>query len=72
MEPELGIDCLKRYIEQHSYKDGVPKNWAYFRLAQIYKNMGDKKNALDYINRAIAVSPDFEEAIKERASIRNL
>ena len=72
MEPQLGIDCLKRYIENHSYKDGVPKNWAYYRLAQIYKNLGDKQHALDYINRAIAVNPDFEEALEIRASIRNL
>ncbi len=72
MEPQLGIDCLKRYIENHSYKDGVPKTWAYYRLAQIYKNLGDKNKALDYVNRAITVNPDFEEAIKIRTSIRSL
>lgn len=72
MEPQLGIDCLKRYIENHSYKDGVPKNWAYYRLAQIYKNLGDKKNALDYVNRAIAGSSYFEEALEKRREINAL
>jgi len=72
MEPQLGIACLKSYIENHSYTDGVPTHWAYYRLAQIYRNLGDKKQALECIDRAIATSPNFEEAIAIRADIRNL
>lgn len=70
MEPQLGIASLKSYIENHSYKDGVPTHWAYYRLAQIYRNLGDKKQALEYIDKAIATSPNFEEAIAIRADLR--
>lgn len=72
MEPQLGITCLRNYIQNHSYKDGVPTHWAYYRLAQIYRNLGDKKQALECIDKAIASSPNFEEAIAIRADIRNL
>jgi tetratricopeptide (TPR) repeat protein len=72
MEPQLGIACLQSYIENHSYKDGVPMHWAYYRLAQIYRNLGDKKQALECIDKAIATSPNFEEAIAIRADIRRL
>lgn len=72
MEPQLGITCLQNYIANHSYKDGVPTQWAYYRLAQIYRNLGNKNLALEYIDKAIATSPDFEEAIAIRADIRNL
>ena len=72
MEPQLGIACLKSYIQNHSYKDGVPTKWAYYRLAQIYKNLGDKKQALECIDKAIASSPNFEEAIAIRLDIRDL
>lgn len=72
MKPELGIDCLNRYIENHSYKDGVSTDWAYYRMAQIYKNMGNKQRALQCIDKALATSPDFEEALTFRSDIRNL
>ncbi|MGB3775367.1 MAG: tetratricopeptide repeat protein, partial [Leeuwenhoekiella sp.] len=72
MEPQLGIACLRSYIENHSYKDGVPTHWAYYRLAQIYRNLGDKKRAMECIEKAIASSPDFEEALAIRADMRNL
>ena len=72
MESKLGIDCLKRYINNHSVKDGVPIDWAYFRLAQIYKNIGDKQLAIEYIDKALEDRPNFEEAIKERSKILSL
>jgi tetratricopeptide (TPR) repeat protein len=69
LNAELGISCLHKYIENHSVRDGVPKDWAYYRLAQIYKNMGQKEDALLWINRAMANRPDFKEAKKEKEII---
>lgn len=66
LEAELGINCLQAYLKNHSAKDGVPKDWAYFRLAQIYKNLGKKKTALDWINKALVERPDFKQAKKEK------
>lgn len=72
LESELGIRCLQAYIDNHSVKDGVPVDWAYLRLAQIYRNMGDTEKALEWIEKAIASRPDFEEAIEEKNSILGL
>jgi len=72
LDAEWGINCLQAYIKNHTVKDGVPKDWAYFRLAQIYKNLGEKEPALTWINKALTQRPDFEEAQKERKLIESL
>jgi len=72
MEPELGLASLKQYIENHSVKDGVPVRWAHFRMAQIYRNKGDKASATHYINLALADEPDFEQALEEKKRIQEL
>ena len=65
INPELGINCLVKYIENYTVKDGVPKDWAYYRLAQIYRNLGDKDQAKQWIDKALASRADFKEARKE-------
>ena len=72
LDAELGIDCLQAYIKNHSAKDGVPKDWAYYRLAQIYKNIGKKQTALLWINKALEDRPDFKEARQEKEQILGL
>ena len=72
LNAELGIDCLQRYIENHSVRDGVPKDWAYYRLAQIYRNLGNKATALQWIDRALKERPDFKEAVAEKQQILSL
>jgi len=69
LDAELGINCLQKYIENHSVRDGVPKDWAYYRLAQIYKNIGNKKSAMQWIDKALVARPDFKEAKKEKELI---
>ncbi|SRX74398.1 tetratricopeptide repeat protein [Aequorivita antarctica] len=69
LEPEYGIECLSQYLADYSIKDGVPKDWAYYRLAQIYKNLGKKEIALTWINKALADRNDFDEARKEKSLI---
>lgn len=66
---EKGERCLKNYIKNHSAKDGVPIEWAYFRLAQIYKNKLDKEGALQWIDKALEIRPDFEQALEEKQKI---
>jgi len=72
MSPQLGIDCLQAYIKNHSVRDGVPKDWAYYRMAQIYKNLGDKSDALNWIQKALSNRPDFEEAEEEKEQILSM
>lgn len=69
LEPDYGIESLGVYLANYTIKDGVPKEWAYYRLAQIYKNLGKKKIALSWINKALAGNGDFKEAQKEKSLI---
>mgnify|MGYP003676812753 FL=1 len=69
LEPILGLASLKQYIANYSYKDGVPVGWAQYRMAQIYKNQGDKTKALHYINLCLADLPDFSDALDEKKQI---
>jgi tetratricopeptide (TPR) repeat protein len=57
---DKGERCLKVYIQNYSAKDGVPKAWANYRLAQIYKHKQDVINAKKYIDLAIAELPSID------------
>lgn len=72
LEPHYGIDCLKEYVANYSIEDGVTKEWAYYRIAQIYKNIDDKENAIIWINKALRMKKDFPEAKKEKSVILSL
>jgi len=69
---DKGEKCLTIYLNNHSAKDGVPKAWAYYRLAQVYKHKNDKENALKNIKLAIAELPKIEVFKKEKANIEAL
>ena len=69
---DQGIACLHRYIEQYTVKDGVPKDWAYFRMAQIYRHKQDKDNAQRWIAKALQSRSDFKEALAEKKLIETL
>jgi len=66
---EKGERCLTSFIENHSAKDGVPVEWAYFRMAQIFKNKNDKETALLWINKALSKRVDFKQALEEKKKI---
>ncbi len=69
---EKGERCLKAYISNYSARDGVPVEWAYFRLAQIYKHKSDKKMAMHWIGKALEKRPDFKQALEERSTIQKI
>jgi len=69
LQPQYGIERLGHYVANYSKKDELPKAWAYYRLAQINKNLGEKQIALGWIDKALKDIPDFKEAKKERSLI---
>jgi len=69
---DQGISCLDKYIANYTTADGVPKDWAYLRLAQIYKHKGDKEAASLWIDKALKSRSDFKEALAERKIISSL
>lgn len=72
IELEKGEKCLLTYIENYSARDGVPKSWAYYRLAQIQKNKKQKSQALKWIDKAIVSSPEIKVFKKEKQRIQSL
>ena len=66
---EKGERCLLQYIKNYTAADGVPKEWAYYRLAQISKHKKKKNQALKYIDIALNLRSNFKQALKEKASI---
>ncbi|MGB0895904.1 MAG: tetratricopeptide repeat protein [Flavobacteriaceae bacterium] len=66
---DKGLEHLQRYIKNYSEKDGVPKSWANYRIAQIYRYKSDKRNAYNYIQKALEEKPDLKAAQKEKALI---
>ena len=69
---DKGEKCLLIYIDNYSAKDGVPKAWAYYRLAQIYKFKKNKEDALKWIDKAIISLPKIEVFKTEKSTIQTL
>ena len=67
-----GIDHLNSYIEYYTVLDGVPLEWAYLRLAKIYRKKSNKQLALVWINKSLDIDPDLEAAIREKSAIERL
>jgi tetratricopeptide (TPR) repeat protein len=59
IELAKGTKCLFTYIKNYSSEDGVPKAWAHYRLAQIFKYQNNIENALKHIDLAISELPDI-------------
>lgn len=72
VETTTGIRCLQNYIDNYTSKDSISKDWAYFRLAQIHKNNSQKQEAINWIDKALAIRPSFKEAKKEKELIQAL
>jgi len=72
IELEKGEQCLHTYLKNHSAADGVPKAWAYYRLAQIHFHKKKKNSALNYIDLAIAELPQIDVFKEQKEKILKL
>lgn len=72
VELHKGEKCLHTYIKNYSTEDGVPKAWAYYRLAQIQTHKKNKAEALKYINMALTELPNIEPFKDQKADILEL
>ena len=72
IDNENGIQKLSDYLANYSNEEEVPKEWAFYRMAQLYKNLGEKEIALTWINKALLDSTDFKEALEEKSIILSL
>ena len=72
LQLEKGEKCLSIFIKNHTSKDGVPIEWAYYRMAQIQKHKNNKSEALNWIDKAINTKSDFKQALSEKEIILSL
>ncbi|WP_034924477.1 tetratricopeptide repeat protein [Gillisia sp. CAL575] len=72
LESQYGIQLLDTYAKNYSYKDIYSMEWVYLRKAQILANMSNKKDALAYIDKALTLKADFNEAMDEKKRIQEL
>jgi len=69
---EKGEKCLQTYLKNYSAKDGVPKAWAHYRLAQIHTHKRNKAMALQHIDLAIAELPKIKPFKEQKEKILQL
>ena len=75
---ELGIDMdrgithLNNYISNYTVLDGVPLEWAYYRLAKIYRKKSLKNEAMVWIDKSLEIRPDLKQALAEKSAIERL
>ncbi|WP_121665690.1 tetratricopeptide repeat protein [Mesonia aquimarina] len=69
VQNERGLLYLQRYIDDFSSIDGVPLHVAYFRKAQLYRNLNNKNQAKNWIEKSLAIEDDFKKAQEEKALI---
>lgn len=69
LELEKGENCLLKYIDNYKPEDGIPLEWPYYRLAQIYRHKNEKVLALKWIEKSLNFQPEFKPAQKEKELI---
>ncbi len=60
---EEGLAHLHYFVENYAVKDHITKDWGYYYMAKIYKVRGNTSKSKDAITKALALRPDFEEAL---------
>ncbi len=66
---DLGIWHMQQYIENYTALDGVPLEWAYYRMAELYRKNGTKEQALRSIENALKLKNSFGPALEEKEKI---
>lgn len=72
IELDMGEKCLQTYLANYSEKDGVPKAWAHYRLAQIHTHKNNKTQALAHIDIAITELPKIKPFKTQKEKILEL
>ncbi|WP_455169967.1 tetratricopeptide repeat protein [Aegicerativicinus sediminis] len=68
----VGLDSLKNYIDNFSDDNQYSIGWAHYLLAQVYRGMGQKSDAMGHISIAIQIHPKEQSFQKEKALIQKL
>ena len=72
MRIDEGIYQMNQFLKNYSVKDGVGKEWVYYRLARLHRHKNDKELANKYIKKAIAMKDEFTPALEEQKRINKM
>lgn len=72
IELEQGRKLVQKYIEDYGYKDIKDPSWAYYRWAQIERLNKNQDMALSYIEKSLAIAPEFDKALIEKQKIKRM
>ena len=64
-----GIHHMSQYIKNYRLTDGVPLKWAYYRMAKLHRQKGNKAVAQNWISKSLKIDSEFQAAKKEQKSI---
>lgn len=68
---DAGQAALEAYVARHAPKPGEPSlAWGHYRLGTIYQHQGDKKQASEAYESALAADPKHKQAKKALRSLR--
>ncbi|NAS14177.1 tetratricopeptide repeat protein [Poritiphilus flavus] len=66
---EQGIWHMRQYIENYTALDGVPLEWAHYRMAKLHRKNGATDKALASIENALKLKNSFGPALEEKEKI---
>nr|WP_282452600.1 tetratricopeptide repeat protein [Lysobacter sp. CAU 1642] len=69
-DPARGIEALSRFLALPKRFDTPRAEHAWLRLAEIHQTRGDRSAAVDALQRALAIDPDYQEAREALARLR--
>lgn len=72
MDSQKGLMFLEAYLKNYNYRDIHSPEWVYLRKAQIQVHLKNKNEALKFVNKALGLNPDFDEAKQEKIKISRL
>ncbi|PCJ94601.1 MAG: hypothetical protein COA50_12660 [Flavobacteriaceae bacterium] len=72
LQLEKGIVHMQQYIDDFLVIDGVPLEWAYYRMARLHRKSKNKQLADKWIRKALQNRPQFKRALKEQQLIKTL
>ena len=67
---ELGIASLQFYLKNYNFNDNIALEWVYFNLAKISFNQKAVQKSKVYLEKALQIKPDFNQALLLKKEIK--
>lgn len=64
LHPSIGICAIDYFIANSNAFYNLPMEWVYYRKGQLFQQLGNKKQALESVNKALEINPNFTQAMQ--------